>query len=95
MLSETVESEESQALYSAFLRKRLAVVTPCDGRAEEYVDWTVPPTEGEARLMCMECPLRVDCREVAESMLAPWGVWGGRVCLGYDDEEEGDESERE
>lgn len=88
VLSESVESPESQALYRAFVQKKLSTPTLCDGRPDLYVDWTEPPPDWEAELLCHLCPLLVDCREVADSMLNPEGVWGGRV---YVDQEKGAE----
>ena len=55
------------------------VSLPCQ-RADADLWFSDVPAELEvARVLCTECPIRVDCLTGAVGRAEPWGVWGGEI----------------
>lgn len=52
---------------------------PCrSGDADKW--FAEAPTELEqAKALCAQCPIRVECLEGALRRAEPWGVWGGEI----------------
>lgn len=55
--------------------------TPCrDGSDPARGDlWFAEGTakKEQAKQLCLQCPLRLQCLEVALQAQEPWGIWGG------------------
>ena len=54
---------------------------PC--RQEPDLFFAEAPADLEiAKMLCADCPVRVECLASALDRAEPWGVWGGEVFIG-------------
>ncbi|GAA4683050.1 WhiB family transcriptional regulator [Gordonia humi] len=58
---------------------RQAVELPCQSANADLWFAEAPVHLEQAKALCQECPLRVQCLEVALENAEPWGVWGGEI----------------
>lgn len=56
-----------------------AVELPCQSADADLWFAEQPSSLEQAKALCQECPLRVQCLEVALENAEPWGVWGGEI----------------
>lgn len=53
---------------------------PCLGMADDFVDYSVAPSNEDAEIMCFGCPIFDLCDDYASQVSRPsWGIWAGRV----------------
>ena len=53
---------------------------PCRSSANPDLWFADSPADLErAKVMCLDCPVRVECLAGALARQEPWGVWGGEI----------------
>ncbi|MCF8587111.1 WhiB family transcriptional regulator [Gordonia liuliyuniae] len=62
--------------------RRKAIELPCQSAEADLWFAEQPGHLEQAKALCQECPLRVQCLEVALENAEPWGVWGGEIFSG-------------
>ena len=51
----------------------------CTGKEAIYIDYEIEPSMHEAYVLCLGCPLLVECGRLANSFGPDHGVWAGEV----------------
>ncbi len=54
---------------------------PCRREDPELWFAETPCDVEEAKALCVDCPVRVECLAGALDRREPWGVWGGQLFL--------------
>lgn len=55
------------------------LLTPCQAVTEDLWFAETPVDVEQAKGLCSECPVRVECLAGAVERREPWGVWGGEL----------------
>ena len=71
------QTPEFDAALRLARQDRNAPQPACKGRANEFVDYDVVPSEAAAEQLCETCPLYDLCRPSAIQAKPDWGVQGG------------------
>lgn len=55
------------------------VPLPCQGAARDLFFAEAPADLEVAKALCVSCPVRKACLDMALEQREPWGVWGGEL----------------